>query len=296
MSTSPLPNPPPQEGREQARAPQSDGHRRPYPTGRLADGQPKAILFDAAVCIGCRQCVEACKDWNELPRGNTYKINPSTWLTMEPPVLEGQSQVWGRNSCMHCEYPVCAAVCPVEAITKYDEGPVVIDQDVCIGCEYCIYACPWHVIAKSDVNGKATKCTMCADRQRDGDEPFCVHACPVNALTFGLVADMQTEVAERASRANGYVYGETEAGGTHVLHALTQPLAEHGLPAVGPERYPEHHIPLGKKIAGVLTITGGIEGKMRAVTNAVTKPWRLKYRYWHKPEPAPAMTQSPGGS
>ena len=64
----------------------------------------------------CRQCVEACKDWNDLPRGNTYKINPSTWLTMEPPVLEGTSSIWGRNSCMHCEYPVCATVCPDMAL------------------------------------------------------------------------------------------------------------------------------------------------------------------------------------
>jgi hypothetical protein len=83
------------------------------------------------------------------------------------------------------------------------------------------------------------------------------------------------------------VYGEGEAGGTHVLHALTETPREHGLPVVGPARYPQHHIPLGKKIGGVLTLTGGIEGKVRSVTNAVTKPWRLKYRYWHRPEPAP---------
>src|SRR6266508_2698414 len=104
--------------------------RRPYPVKRLLDGKPRSILFDSSKCIGCRQCVEACKDWNELPRGETYVINPSTWLTMEPPVLEGTASIWGRNSCMHCEYPVCAAVCPVEAITKYAEGPVVIDPDV----------------------------------------------------------------------------------------------------------------------------------------------------------------------
>jgi len=263
---------------------QPAAERRPYPTGRLADGQPKAILFDSSACIGCRQCVEACKDWNDLPRGNTYKINASTWLTIEPPILEGQSEVWGRNSCMHCEYPVCAAVCPVEAITKYDEGPVVIDQDLCIGCEYCIYACPWHVIAKSDVSGKATKCTMCADRQVDGNEPFCVHACPVGALSFGLVDAMQAEVTTRASATSGSVYGEREAGGTHVLHALTQPPREHGMPAVSSARYPTHHVPLDVKVRGILTMTGGLAGKWRSVTNAFTKPWRLKYRYWHKPE------------
>ncbi len=70
-----------------------------------------------------------------------------------------------------------------------------------------------------------------------------------------------------------------------MLHALTNPPEEHGLPRLGPERYPKHHIPLDKKLKGVLTMTAGIEGKVRAVKNAVTKPWRLKYRYWHTPEP-----------
>ena len=156
--------------------------RRPYPRGRLFDGKPRAIVFDSAKCIGCRQCVEACKDWNDRPRGNQYTLNSSTWITMEPPVLEGLSSVWGRNSCMHCEYPLCAAVCPVEAITKYEEGPVVIDPDTCIGCEYCVYACPWHVISKSDVSGKAVKCTMCVDRVAVDQRPFCVPACPVEAI------------------------------------------------------------------------------------------------------------------
>jgi formate dehydrogenase iron-sulfur subunit len=266
--------------------PQSEWERLPYPTKRLSDGKPRAIMFDANTCIGCRQCVEACKDWNDLPRGNTYKINPSTWLTMEPPVLEGTSTIWGRNSCMHCEYPVCASVCPVEAITKYEEGPVVIDPNICIGCEYCVYACPWHVISKSEVSGKATKCTMCVDRVSEDKQPFCVQACPVNALAFGTVEEIEARTAERAAAAGGgaSIYGRAEAGGTHVLHALTDTPREHGLPDVGPERFPAHNIPLDKEIKGVLTLTGGVQGKLRAVKNAVNKPWRLKYRYWHKPE------------
>jgi len=205
---------------------------------------------------------------------------------MEPPVLEGTSSIWGRNSCMHCEYPVCASVCPVEAITKYEEGPVVIDPNICIGCEYCIYACPWHVISKSDISGKATKCTMCVDRVSENKQPFCVQACPVGALAFGTVEEIEAKTAERAAAAgNGAsVYGRVEAGGTHVLHALTEAPRNHGLPDVGPERFPAPHIPLEKEIKGVLTLTGGVQGKLRAVQNAVKKPWRLKYRYWPKPE------------
>lgn len=258
--------------------------RRPYPTGRLQDGKPRSILFDASRCIGCRQCVEACKDWNDLPRGNTYAINASTWLTMEPPVLEGLAQVWGRNSCMHCEYPLCAAVCPVEAITKYDEGPVVIDQNVCIGCQYCVYACPWHVISTNEVTGKSTKCTMCVDRVSENKEPFCVQACPVEALEFGLDEDMKVQAVERAQASGGSVYGAQEAGGTHVVHMLTKAPTEHGMPRIAPERYPQHHIPLDITLKGVFGVEGGLAGKVRSVTNALTKPWRLKYRYWHKPE------------
>src|ERR1051326_9044205 len=169
---------------------------RPYPVARLLDGQSRTILFDAAKCIGCRQCVEACKDWNELPRGNSYTLNPSTWLTMQPPVLEGLASVWGRHSCQHCEYPVCAAVCPVEAITKYEEGPVVIDPLTCIGCEYCIHACPWEVITKNDITGKASKCTMCSDRLSEDKQPFCVQACPAGALDFGFSEEIASKAAQ----------------------------------------------------------------------------------------------------
>jgi formate dehydrogenase iron-sulfur subunit len=256
---------------------------RPYPVKRLADGQPRAILFDASKCIGCRQCVEACKDWNELPRGNYFGINGSTWLAMYPPVLEGMASTWGRNSCMHCEYPLCAAVCPVEAITKYEEGPVVIDAATCIGCEYCIHACPWHVIAKHDITGKSQKCTMCYDRLAAGQEPFCVYACPVEALSFGLLAEVRDQAEARAAQVGATTYGQAEAGGTHVINVLTKPPADHGLPAVTAKRYPEHHIPLRTKVLGLFTLTGGLEGKMRAVRNALRKPWRLKYRYWHTP-------------
>jgi formate dehydrogenase iron-sulfur subunit len=254
----------------------------PYPVGRLLDGQPRSILFDASKCIGCRQCVEACKDWNELPRGDYFTINHTTWLTMQPPVLEGQAAVWGRQSCMHCQYPLCAAVCPVEAITKYAEGPVVIDPLRCIGCEYCVYACPWGVIAKSEVTGKASKCTMCSDRLAVGQQPFCVQACPVDALAFGLAPEIAAQAEARAAAVGGKLYGALAAGGTHVLHVLTHGLAAHGLPRVSLRRYPRHHIPLRAKLGGLFSVAGGPAGKWRAITNALQKPWRLRYRYWHR--------------
>jgi len=256
--------------------------RQPYPIARLSDGKSRAILFDSAKCIGCRQCVEACKDWNDLPRGNTYNIGRSTWLTIEPPVLEGTVSVWGRNSCMHCQYPLCAAVCPVEAITQYEEGPVVIDQAACIGCEYCIHACPWQVISKDETSHKAMKCTMCHDRISEGATPFCVQSCPVDALEFGLLEELEPRVAQRANEKAATIYGRQEAGGTQVLHILTAPPQKHGMPQVAPHRYPGYSIPFWKKVKVLFTLTGGIDGKWRAIMNAISKPWRLKYRYWHR--------------
>lgn len=268
--------------------------RLPYPVGRLRDGRSRAIVFDSAKCIGCRQCVEACKDWNELPRGNTYAIGASTWLTIEPPVIEGKATVWGRNSCMHCRYPLCAAVCPVEAITRYDEGPVVIDQAACIGCGLCVEACPWNVIAKDEVANKARKCTMCHDRFAEDAAPFCVQSCPVSALDFGLQEELETRAARRAVELGAALYGQREAGGTQLLHILAATPQEHGLRAVvGAERFPEHRIPLRTTLKALFSLTGGIEGKLRAAKNAFSKPWRLRYRYWHRPVRAAGANSGP---
>ncbi len=254
--------------------------RAPYPTGRLADGAKRAILFDAALCIGCRQCVQACKDWNEHEREAAFEIAPDNWITMLPPVLEGLSPIWARNSCMHCDYPICAAVCPVEAITKYDEGPVVIDKDKCIGCEYCVNACPWHVIAFDDIAHKASKCTMCADRIAADATPFCVQACPVGALDFGAASAMADKAGARAGEVGGTLYGEKEAGGTGVRYVLKEALGVYGLRAVGAERFPKHGIPLSLMIRDLFTLRLGIAAKGRALWLAAVHPGRLAYRYW----------------
>ncbi len=250
------------------------------PTGRLLDGKPRSILFDATKCIGCRQCVQACKDWNDHPRTTLYELSSTNWITMEPPVLEGLSQIWARNSCMHCEFPMCAAVCPVEAITKYEEGPVVINQDLCIGCEYCIYACPWGVISKDDITPKATKCTMCSDRISESKSPFCVQACPVEALDFGLQEDMSAKAKKRAQEIEGYLYGDKEAGGTPLMYVLKEKRERYGIRPVGPGKYPKHGIPLALMIKDLFTLRCGAPGKVRALFLAIIHPGRLLYRYW----------------
>lgn len=250
------------------------------PTGKLLDGKPRTILFDATKCIGCRQCVHACKDWHDHPRTSVYEFSGSNWIQMDPPVLEGLSPLWARSSCMHCEYPMCAAVCPVEAITKYDEGPVVIDPVKCIGCEYCVYACPWGVISKDEVTHKASKCTMCSDRISESKSPFCVVACPVEALDFGLEDDMKAKAKTRAAEVGGSLYGENEAGGTQVLMVLKEKKDAYGLRPIGPEKYPAHKIPLALMLKDLFTPRCGIPGKLRALYLAVIHPKRLIYRYW----------------
>lgn len=251
-----------------------------FPTGCLSDGQPRQILFDSTLCIGCRQCVNACKDWNDNPRDSLFEIASDNWITIEPPVLEGLSPLWARNSCMHCEYPICAAVCPVEAITKFDEGPVVIDQNKCIGCEYCINACPWGVISYDHVKHKAAKCTMCSDRISQSEKPFCVQACPVGALDFGSAIEIAAKAQKRAAEIAGYVYGEREAGGTSVRYVLKKSPPEYGVRLIGPEKYPKHRIPLPLMIRDLFTLRLGIPAKFRALYLAMIHPARLSYRYW----------------
>lgn len=251
-----------------------------FPSGRLADGQAREILFDSTICIGCRQCVNACKDWNDNPRETLFEIAADNWITIEPPVLEALSPLWARNSCMHCDYPICAAVCPVEAITKYDEGPVVIDQNKCIGCEYCINACPWGVISYDEVKHKAAKCTMCADRIAQSEKPFCVQACPVGALDFGLAAEMAQKAERRGTEVQGYVYGEHEAGGTSLRYIFTKPLGDYGVRAVGAARYPMHRIPMSLMFRDLFTLRLGVPAKVRALYLAIIHPRRLPYRYW----------------
>lgn len=256
------------------------GGKLPFPIARLGSGEAKAISYDSTRCIGCRQCVIACQDWNDLPRAGRYALSATTWITIEPPLPNGTSLLWGRNSCRHCIYPMCATVCPVEAITRHDEGPVVIDQNLCIGCRYCVHACPWGVISTHPATGKSYKCTMCAGRIAQDLEPFCVHMCPTGALDFGPRDEIKDAVEARAKEVGGYVHGRTEAGGTGVLYVLTDTPERHGLRAVGPERYPRARIPLALILKGPLSFSLGLEAKWRALKSAVRRPDRLKYRYW----------------
>ncbi len=213
----------------------------------------KAILFDPNRCSACRGCQVACKEWNEHEATETEfsgsyenpkELSSETWVRMRfnEVVRSGKfSWLFTRSSCMHCTNASCAIVCPVNAITRTEEGFVHIDQEWCIGCGTCVQSCPFGVPKiKEGVGATAKKCSACTEvglnRLAAGAEPACVKACPPDALRYGDRSAMIALGKERvaALKANGktnaYLYGENELGGLHVLYVLDDSPAVYGLP------------------------------------------------------------------
>ncbi|MFQ5843463.1 MAG: 4Fe-4S dicluster domain-containing protein [Planctomycetota bacterium] len=218
------------------------------------------MLIDLSRCIGCRACQAACKQWHGLPAESTrntgsYENPPArsakTWTTITFHEVDGGGPlrwVFAKRQCMHCLDPGCAAACPVGALHATPEGPVVYDDARCIGCRYCMLACPFGVPTfewEAPVP-YIRKCTLCADRLAGGMQPACSKACPTGALRFGVRKELLEEAHSRIrARPRAYVdrvYGEREAGGTSKLYLSPVPFARLGFPEPGPEpvsRYAE---------------------------------------------------------
>jgi formate dehydrogenase iron-sulfur subunit len=218
----------------------------------------RAILVDTTQCIGCGACVAACKVVNDLPlddpdvtrQPSADSLSESDLVTFaqsrgEPGgrlsattlnIIETQGGVVVRRFCMHCQDPTCASVCPVGAFQKTASGPVVYDADRCMGCRYCMMACPFSIprYEWSAVLPKVSKCTMCAPRQAKGLQPACTAVCPVQAAIFGereeLIAEARRRIRENPSGYVQHIYGEEEAGGTSVLYLSAVPFESLGLP------------------------------------------------------------------
>ena len=202
----------------------------------IVPGRRYAKLVDSFRCIGCRRCMSACKRVNNLPPYNipellTIDMDGTTFIAVSFRRSKRNAEIgkFVPYQCMHCIKPACAAVCPVTAITKNPAtGAVVIDEKKCIGCRYCIQACPFNVPRFDFVNGIARKCHQCYFRIPKL-KPACVVACPVEALEFGY-RDLMLKVArQRAQLYRGYVMGEREAGGTDVITILPALPEEIGL-------------------------------------------------------------------
>ncbi|GAB4285200.1 MAG: formate dehydrogenase subunit beta [Coriobacteriia bacterium] len=214
-----------------------------------------AILYDASKCTGCKGCQVACKQWNQLPSPLTadeyeftksfqspLDVGPDTWLIIEMREVDQEIGIeWNftRHACFHCTEAACEMACPVGAISHKDNGAVVIDQEKCIGCRYCVNSCPFGIPQAKSLGGtdysKSFKCWQCFDRTSNERAPACVTACPTDALEFGDRAEIVAKANDRvvALREMGFtdaeVYGENELGGLHTIIVAHRGLEAHGL-------------------------------------------------------------------
>jgi len=200
-------------------------------------GPAKAILTDVTKCIGCERCVEACVIRNELPREipTRYRANDGLSgrrFTSIQRVGGREEGTWRnvRRQCMHCEEPACAAACLVGAFSKSPDGAVVYDEAKCIGCRYCMLACPF-MIPRYEYDQKlpyVRKCKMNEDCRVEGGMPACTSACPTEATVFGprdkLIEEARRRIAEKPDLYIDHIYGEHEFGGTSVLYISDVPL------------------------------------------------------------------------
>ncbi|MFI7439074.1 4Fe-4S dicluster domain-containing protein [Nonomuraea indica] len=216
------------------------------------------FFTDTSVCIGCKACEVACKEWNQLPDDgfvfeatsydNTGMLGASTWrhvafIEQARPAPDGDDGVerWLMSSdvCKHCTHAACLDVCPTGALFRTEFDTVVVQSDICNGCGYCVPACPFGVIDRREEDGRAWKCTMCYDRQRGGLEPACAKACPTDSIQFGPLDELRERAEERVARlrADGReearLYGESPSdgvGGAGAFFLLLDEPEVYGLP------------------------------------------------------------------
>jgi formate dehydrogenase iron-sulfur subunit len=179
---------------------------------------PERVGFftDSSICIGCKACEVACKEWNGLPTegleflglsyDNTGELGADTWrhVAFVEQVRDGQVR-WLMNSdvCKHCTRAACLDVCPTGALFRTEFGTVVVQDDVCNGCGYCISACPFGVIDRRPRDGRAFKCTMCYDRLKGGLQPACATACPTTSIQFGPLEELRARARARVEELHG---------------------------------------------------------------------------------------------
>lgn len=197
----------------------------------------KAILYDATLCIDCKLCEKACAEHNQLPYNDAIAAEQKQTEHKFTVVLDKvQDGKFMRRLCMNCLDPTCVSACPVAALRKTAEGPVTYDASRCIGCRYCMMACPFDV-PKYEWNSllpRIRKCDMCADRVAAGKQTACAEACPTGATKFGerdaLIAEAKARIAKNPSQYVDHIYGLEELGGTSVLLLSSIPVERFGYP------------------------------------------------------------------
>ena len=240
----------------------------PFALDGYQNRPPRMGFFtDTSVCIGCKACEVACKEWNHVPEDglnftgmsydNTAGLSADTWrhvafieqrkplawqdeMTPTTPGPDGQLR-WLMSSdvCKHCTHAACLDVCPTGALFRTEFGTVVVQEDICNGCGYCVPACPYGVIDQRQDDGRVWKCTLCYDRLGDGMEPACAKACPTDSIQFGPLDELRERAARRvdalheAGVADARLYGADPhdgVGGDGAFFLLLDEPEVYGLP------------------------------------------------------------------
>jgi formate dehydrogenase iron-sulfur subunit len=240
-----------------------------WPQTYAEEAQPRMGFFtDTSVCIGCKACEVACKEWNQVPEDgllftadsydNTGSLGANTWrhvafIEQDRPLRvgadgaalggDGDALRWLMSSdvCKHCTHSACLDVCPTGAIIRTELGTVLVQEDVCNGCGYCVPACPFGVLDKREIedDGRVFKCTLCYDRSREGMTPACAQACPTESIQYGPLDELRARAKGRLEKVveDGYagarLYGHDPADGVGGFGAFFLLLDEpevYGLP------------------------------------------------------------------
>jgi formate dehydrogenase iron-sulfur subunit len=230
------------------------------------DSQPRMGFFtDTSVCIGCKACEVACKEWNAIPEDgldftgmsydNTGGLGADTWrhvafieqkkpssVDLGMPGMNGDSEfrwLMASDVCKHCTHAACLDVCPTGALFRTEFDTVVVQEDICNGCGYCVPACPYGVIDQREDDGRVWKCTMCYDRLGAGQEPACAKACPTDSIQFGELDVLRERADERLTQLQdagvegAQLYGrdpDDGVGGNGAFFLLLDEPEVYGLP------------------------------------------------------------------
>jgi formate dehydrogenase iron-sulfur subunit len=256
-----------------------------YPPGRT---NSFGVLVDTTLCVGCRSCEKGCNEVNtDLPRKpaahfkdlsvlqDKRRMDYSTYTVVnryDSIQDAGQKPVFAKFQCMHCLRPACKSACIVGAFSSESTGAVQYDSWKCIGCRYCMAACPFQVPAYEYSNAftpKVRKCTFCQPLISAGKVPGCVQACPMEVMTFGpreeLLREARKKLADFPGRYVQHIYGENEVGGTSWLYLSGIPFERIGLPRLGYHPTPGYTEPIQHAIfkyflppLGLYSLLGGI--------------------------------------
>jgi len=262
---------------------------------RLKTKDAKGFLTDTTLCIGCKACEVACKQWNQLPMDgltwegtsydNTHALGATTWRHVTFAEVTGAGGPGGQvnwlmmsDVCKHCAHAGCLEACPTGAIIRSEFNTVVVQQDVCNGCGYCVPSCPYGVIEVDTTagsgDGKAHKCTLCYDRLSDDLEPACAKACPTDSIQFGDVVELQARADRRVAdlRARGlqaYHYGTEENGATNGIGSL-------GASFILLDDSHKYNLPEAPTLPQNRTLPGVIAMTLAAVGLSLATAWSLR--------------------